>query len=147
LRTVKKVVVPGLNYKSLQHDDVNAAVLEVEEMYHIVSWVLPLEKSSWSKTTVLVKGQPRETFLVEIGGVKRYQAIESPRDAHDYIDAGFYFLGLDYDDKGSGKAISMASKYADAKTYRLATGDNEEARLTSPADARGSYKKTGDDDL
>ncbi len=58
--------------------------------------------------------------------VLRFVNVDDPRDHIDVPSLGF---GVDSQDKGSGKAISYAVKYALLKTFGLETGDDPERDL------------------
>jgi hypothetical protein len=60
---------------------------------------------------------------VELKMTVRFVNIDKPSD---YIDVQTFGFGIDGQDKGPGKAMSYAMKYALLKTFGLETGDDVE---------------------
>lgn len=70
----------------------------------------------------------------EVGLTVRFASIEN---SQDYIDVPSMGYGIDSQDKGPGKAISYAVKYALLKTFGLETGDdpdNDQNVVHKPAE-------------
>ena len=62
-------------------------------------------------------------------------------DSGEYLETAMPAYALDRGDKASGKAISMATKYAYLKTFMLESFDNEEARTVKPKDLKFAVEK------
>jgi hypothetical protein len=61
-----------------------------------------------------------------------YSNAAEPGDA---IAVDYVGYGIDSGDKGPGKAISYATKYADLKTFKIATGDDPDKDATAKFEA------------
>jgi len=98
----------GLKYNVVTHDAVTAkvrpALLEQGVIYHPIS------------QTVNQNGNRTEVEMVI-----RFVNIDQPDDC---IDVPTFGYGIDAQDKGPGKAVSYAVKYALLKTLGLETGDD-----------------------
>lgn len=98
----------GLKYNVVTHDAVTAkvrpALLAEGIVYHPFSQIV---RQNGNRT--------------EVEMVVRFVNIDSP---DDFIDIPTFGYGIDNQDKGPGKAISYAVKYALLKTLGLETGDD-----------------------
>jgi hypothetical protein len=149
LRTVaKNLTVPtgGKNsYKAVGERDILDAVKPLEEKYGVYSYpagrnvlesnLLESEKSytdSKGNTTVT----RTTTFMTRIETLYRFVNVDNPAE---YIETVTFAEGIDVQDKGSGKAMTYADKYALMKAYKISTGDDpdqtasEETRYTKSA--------------
>lgn len=61
-----------------------------------------------------------------------YTNVDNPGDA---VAVDYFGYGIDAGDKGPGKAISYATKYADLKTFKIATGDDPDKDATAKFEA------------
>lgn len=129
LQTVAKnlTVDTGKNksYKAVSERDILDAVKPLETKHGVYSYpaarrvlesqVLESENEYQGKTT------KRTTFYERIETVYRFCNIDNPAD---YIDMTTFAEGIDSQDKGSGKAMTYADKYALMKAYKISTGDD-----------------------
>lgn len=129
LQTVAKnlTVDTGKNksYKAVSERDILDAVKPLETKHGVYSYpsarrvlesqVLESENEYQGKTT------KRTTFYERIETVYRFCNIDNPTD---YIDMTTFAEGIDSQDKGSGKAMTYADKYALMKAYKISTGDD-----------------------
>lgn len=106
----KDQAAKGLPYKFVSHDQVVGALHKAFVNYGIVfTTTIASLKQDGNRTTV----------EVEVAFIN----IDDPQDKHV---ATFYGQGIDQQDKGIGKAVSYATKYALLKTFMLETGDDPE---------------------
>lgn len=105
---IQKEKKQGMRYSIVSHDSVTAkvrpALLAEGIIYHIVH--LQYEQIG-NRTHCLL--------------TMRFVNIDSPDDCIDVMSFGY---GIDDQDKGAGKAMSYAVKYALLKTLGLETGDD-----------------------
>ena len=105
---IQKEKKQGMRYSIVSHDAVTAkvrpALLEVGVIYYPVG---------------LTSGQTGNRTNAEM--VVRFANIDNPAD---YIDVPSFGYGIDDQDKGPGKAMSYAVKYALLKALGLESGDD-----------------------
>lgn len=147
LRTVaKNLTVPtgGKNsYKAVSERDILDAVKPLEEKYGVYSYpvgrtvlesnMLESENAYTDQrgnTTV----KKTTTFMTRIDTVYRFVNVDDPKD---YIETTTFAEGIDSQDKGSGKAMTYADKYALMKAYKISTGDDPD----QDASEEKEYKK------
>lgn len=101
----------GIQYRFVSHDAVTAkvrpALVECGIVYH-------------PKNMVVRQNGNRTEVELDI----RFVNIDKPED---FVDVPSFGYGIDSQDKGPGKAISYAVKYALLKSLGLETGDDPEA--------------------
>ena len=134
LRTVaKNLTVPtgGKNSsKAVSERDILDAVKPLEEKHGVYSYpvartvlesnLLESENSyTDAKGNTTVK--KATTFMTRIETVYRFVNIDDPED---YVQTTTFAEGIDSQDKGSGKAMTYADKYALMKAYKISTGDD-----------------------
>ena len=133
LQTVAKNLTVGTGnnkYKAVSERDILDAVKPIEAKHGVYSYpidrevlesnLLESEKSytdSKGNTTVT----KTTTFMTRIKTVYRFVNIEKP---DEYIETTTFAEGIDSQDKGSGKAMTYADKYALMKGYKISTGDD-----------------------
>jgi hypothetical protein len=129
LRAVaKNLTVPtgGKNsYKAVSERDILDAVKPLEEKHGVYSYpagrnvleshILESEKTYNGQTTKTT------TFMTRIETLYRFVNVDNPAE---YIDTVTFAEGIDPQDKGSGKAMTYADKYALMKAYKISTGDD-----------------------
>jgi hypothetical protein len=134
LRTVaKNLTVPtgGKNsYKAVSERDILDAVKPLEEKHGVYSYpvartvlesnLLESENSyTDAKGNTTVK--KATTFMTRIETVYRFVNVDNPMDC---VETVTFAEGIDSQDKGSGKAMTYADKYALMKAYKISTGDD-----------------------
>jgi hypothetical protein len=149
LRTVaKNLTVPtgGKNsYKAVSERDILDAVKPLEEKHGVYSYpvartvlesnLLESENSyTDAKGNTTVK--KATTFMTRIETVYRFVNVDSPLD---YVETTTFAEGIDSQDKGSGKAMTYADKYALMKAYKISTGDDPDQ---DPSEERQYTKAT-----
>lgn len=133
LQTVAKNLTVGTGnnqYKAVSERDILDAVKPIEAKHGVYSYpisrevlesnLLENEKSytdSKGNTTVTKS----TTFMTRIKTVYRFVNTEKP---DEYIETITFAEGIDPQDKGSGKAMTYADKYALMKGYKISTGDD-----------------------
>lgn len=113
------------SYQAVSERDILDAVKPLEAKYGIYSYparrtVLEsnmLESESTYNNNVTKK----TTFMTRIETIYRFVNVDNP---DEYIETTVYSEGIDSQDKGSGKAMTYADKYALMKVYKISTGDD-----------------------
>lgn len=134
LRTVAKnltVATGGNNsYKAVSERDILDAVKPLEEKYGVYSYPVSrtvlesnlLEsESSFTDSKGNTKVTQKTTFMTRIETVYRFVNVDKP---DEFIETITFAEGIDAQDKGSGKAMTYADKYALMKAYKISTGDD-----------------------
>lgn len=115
----------GKSYKAVSERDIIDAVKPLEikhgvysypaERHVLESQILESENEYQGKVT------KKTTFYERIKTVYRFCNIDNPTE---YIETTTFAEGIDSQDKGSGKAMTYADKYALMKAYKISTGDD-----------------------
>jgi hypothetical protein len=105
---IQKEQKAGMRYSIVSHDDVTAKVRPALLKQGIVYFPM----------TILVD---RDGNLTQMHLTTRFVNIDDPTQTFDVQTLGY---GVDNQDKGPGKAMSYAIKYALLKTMGLETGDD-----------------------
>lgn len=126
------------SYKAVSERDVLDAVKPIEAKYGIYSYpvsreilesnLLESESSYDGKTT------KKTTFMTRIKTVYRFVNVDNPEE---FIETTTFAEGIDSQDKGSGKAMTYADKYALMKAYKISTGED----LDEEASKETNYTK------
>jgi hypothetical protein len=129
LQTVAKnlTVSTGRNnsYKAVSERDIIDAVKPVEIKHGIYSY--PYDRQIIESQTLESESEyngkitQKTTFFSRIKTTYRFVNVENP---DEYIDMVTFAEGIDPQDKGSGKAMTYADKYALMKAYKISTGDD-----------------------
>lgn len=98
----------GMQYSFVSHDKVTGAIRPLLVEHGIACWPSAMEVKQEGNRTQL---QCKIVFA----------SIDDPADCIEVESIGY---GIDSQDKGPGKAISYAVKYAWLKTFALETGDD-----------------------
>lgn len=98
----------GVQYTIISHDAVTAKVRPVLVKHGVVYYPVGMDRKQDGNRTEM-------TLTI------RFANIDDPTDHIDVVSAGY---GIDGQDKGPGKAISYAVKFALLKTLGLETGDD-----------------------
>lgn len=133
LRTVAKnleVSTGKTSYKAVSERDILDAVKPFENKYGVYSYPVSREvlesnllenvKEYTDKggNTTVTKST---TFMSRIKTVYRFVNIDKPEE---FIETVTFAEGIDSQDKGSGKAMTYADKYALMKGYKISTGED-----------------------
>ena len=129
LQTVAKnltVSTGGKNsYKAVSERDILDAVKPVEAKHGVYSYPVDREvlESNLLESESTYNGQTtkKTTFMTRIKTIYRFVNVEKPEE---YIETTVFSEGIDAQDKGSGKAMTYADKYALMKAYKISTGDD-----------------------
>ena len=129
----------GKGYKAVGERDVIDAVKPLESRWGIYSYPYSretLESSVFEKEN---KYGTSRNYYVRIKTVYRFVNIDKP---DEFVDMTVFSVGIDTQDKGDGKAMTYADKYALMKAYKISTGDDPD-KEASPEDEpeRKSAKK------
>lgn len=128
LQTVAKnleVSAGKSSYKAVSERDIIDAVKPVELEYGIYSYPLSREvlESHILESEKTWNGQTTKTstFFSRIKTVYRFVNVDNP---DEHIETTVFSEGIDSQDKGSGKAMTYADKYALMKAYKISTGED-----------------------
>jgi hypothetical protein len=117
-------------YKAVSERGILDAVKPLEEKYGIYSYPLSrevLESNLIQNDSVFedAKGNKTTTaktsYMTRIKTVYRFVNTDNPGE---FIDTITFAEGIDSQDKGSGKAMTYADKYALMKSYKISTGED-----------------------
>ncbi len=133
LRPVAKnltVSAGGKNsYKAVSERDVLDAVKPLEFKHGIYSYASGrkvLESQTLESEDNY--GKKKTTFFSRIETSYRFVNVDDPLD---YIETVTFSEGIDPQDKGSGKAMTYADKYALMKAYKISTGDDPDQNASN----------------
>lgn len=142
LQTVAKnldVKAGGGSYKAVSERDIIDAVKPLEEKYGIYSYPADREviESSILENEKTYNGNTTKTssFFTRMKTTYMFINIDNPDER---ITTVTFSEGIDTQDKGSGKAMTYADKYALMKAYKISTGDDPDQNASED----NSYKKT-----
>ena len=129
LQTVAKNLMvetgKGKGYKAVSERDIIDAVKPLETAHGIYSYPCGrkvLESQTLeSESTYNGNTTKKTTFFTRIETTYRFVNVDDPED---YIETVTFAEGIDSQDKGSGKAMTYADKYALMKAYKISTGDD-----------------------
>lgn len=114
---VQKEKKKGMNYTIVSHDAVTAKVRPALHAAGVVYHPHSLEYVQDGNRT-------------QVRMVVRFVNIDDP---NDFVDVPCLGFGIDNQDKGPGKAVSYAVKYALLKALGLETGDDPDEDTATPA--------------
>jgi hypothetical protein len=141
LKTVAKnleVKAGNIKYNAVSERDILDAVKPLEEKYRVYSYpcdrdILESEILS-SESTYNGQTTTKTTFFTRIKTTYKFVDIDCPTDSITMVT---FAEGIDTQDKGSGKAMTYADKYALMKAYKISTGDDPDQNCSEPE----SYQK------
>lgn len=113
------------SYKAVSERDILDAVKPLEQKYGVYSY--PAERKILesnmleSESEFQGKVTKKTTFMTRIETTYRFVNIEQ---TDEWIETTTFAEGIDAQDKGSGKAMTYADKYALMKAYKISTGDD-----------------------
>lgn len=112
-------------YKAVSERDILDAVKPLEHKYRVYSYPCKREILEShlieSSNTYQGKETKKTSFMSRMETVYRFVNIDDPKQ---YIETTVFSEGIDAQDKGSGKAMTYADKYALMKAYKISTGDD-----------------------
>lgn len=121
------------SYKAVSERDIIDAVKPLEAKYGVYSYPASREilESQTLETEQTYNGQTtkKTTFFTRIKTVYRFVNVDNPTD---FIETTTFAEGIDPQDKGSGKAMTYADKYALMKAYKISTGDDPDQTASEP---------------
>jgi hypothetical protein len=113
------------SYKAVSERDILDAVKPLEAKHGVYSYPMSREilesHMLESENEFQGKVQKKTTFMTRIQTIYRFVNTEKP---DEFIDTITFAEGIDPQDKGSGKAMTYADKYALMKAYKISTGDD-----------------------
>ena len=125
-------------YKAVSERDIIDAVKPLEAKYGVYSYPVSrrvLESNLLeSESTYNGNTTKKTTFMTRIETTYRFVNTDKP---DEYIEIISFAEGIDPQDKGSGKAMTYADKYALMKAYKISTGDDPDQEASQPTE----YKK------
>lgn len=131
----------GKGYKAVSERDIIDAVKPLEEKHGVYSYPsdrMILESATLeSESTYNGNTTKRTTFFERIQTTYRFVNVDDPTD---FIETTTFAEGIDSQDKGSGKAMTYADKYALMKMYKISTGDDPDQ--TASEDVNYTRKST-----
>ena len=131
----------GKGYKAVSERDVIDAVKPLEAKHGVYSYPASrrvLESAALeSESEWNGKVTKKTTFFERIETVYRFVNTDDPTD---FIETTTFAEGIDSQDKGSGKAMTYADKYALMKAYKISTGDDPDQ--TASEDVNYTRKAT-----
>lgn len=124
------------SYKAVSERDIIDAVKPLESKYRVYSYPSDreiLESDNLEKENNYGKST---SFFTRVRTVYTFVNIDNPEDRFSTI---VFSEGIDAGDKGSGKAMTYADKYALMKAYKISTGDDPDQN----ASEENHYTRTG----
>lgn len=109
------------SYKAVGEADVLKAVRELEYKYRVYSYPCYREILESTMYTTSNNYGEKNNIFSRIKTVYRFVNIDK---TDDFIETTTFAEGIDSQDKGSGKAMTYADKYALMKAYKIITGDD-----------------------
>lgn len=131
----------GKGYKAVSERDVIDAVKPLEAKHGVYSY--PASRRVLESTALESESEwngkvtKKTTFFERIETVYRFVNTDDPAD---FIETMTFAEGIDSQDKGSGKAMTYADKYALMKAYKISTGDDPDQ--TASEDVNYTRKAT-----
>ena len=128
------------SYKAVSERDVIDAVKPLETKYRVYSYASDrvILESETLETEKNYQGNISKstTFFTRMQTTFNFINIDNPEDRYTTI---VFSEGIDPGDKGSGKAMTYADKYALMKAYKISTGDDPDQN----ASEENRYTRSG----
>lgn len=121
--TVEKGANVNDQYDAVTHDDVTKMLRPLMVKYGVVSFI---RLKSSEMIDLGVKWKSRQLYQLRAKFVITYVNVDDPDDC---VAIPVEAHADDAGDKGPGKVLSYAQKYADLKTFRINTGEDDEQRI------------------
>ena len=122
-------------YKAVSERDIIDAVKPLEAKYGVYSYPSSrrvLESNMLeSEATYNGNTTKKTTFMTRIETTYRFVNVDKPEE---FIEIVSFAEGIDSQDKGSGKAMTYADKYALMKAYKISTGDDPDQEASQPTE-------------
>ena len=143
----------GKSYKAVSERDIIDAVKPLEHEHGVYSFPASREviesqtlesETNYTDKAGNTKTTKKTTFFSRIKTVYRFVNVDDPED---YIETTTFAEGIDAQDKGSGKAMTYADKYALMKAYKISTGDDPDqtaSEETHYTRAANDYRRRAD---
>jgi len=129
------------SYKAVGERDVIDAVKPLEQKYKVYSYPYSREtvesERLESESTYNGNTTKKTTFYTRLKTVYRFVNVEDPKE---YVETTVFSVGIDSQDKGDGKAMTYADKYALMKAYKISTGDDPDQEASVEEDYRKAKK-------
>lgn len=125
-------------YKAVGEADVLKAVKELEFKHKVYSYPVNREIIESTMYTTSNSYGEKNNIFSRIKTTYRFVNVEKP---DEYIEIISYAEGIDTQDKGAGKAMTYADKYALMKAYKIITGEDPD-QTASPEESQLNSKKT-----
>lgn len=111
-------------YKAVSDKNVILAVKKAEEKYRILS--IPGKQELISHEVLTLQKKDGQSLLY-VDNIKMTMKIVDLDNPDNSIEIDSHGKGVDYGDKGLGKASTYARKYALLNAYKIATGEDPDA--------------------
>lgn len=108
-------------YKAVGEADILKAVKELEFKYRVYSYPVNREVLESTMYTTTNEYGEKNNIFSRIKTTYRFVNIDK---TNEYIETTTFAEGIDTQDKGSGKAMTYADKYALMKSYKIITGED-----------------------
>jgi hypothetical protein len=138
MATVAKNLTVGegrSKYKAVSERDIIDAVKPLEAKFGVYSYPASrrvLESNLLeSESTYNGNTTKKTTFMTRIETTYRFVNVDKP---DEFIEIVSFAEGIDSQDKGSGKAMTYADKYALMKAYKISTGDDPDQEASQPTE-------------
>ncbi|MDR2042478.1 MAG: ERF family protein [Tannerella sp.] len=116
-------------YKAVSDFTVTKSVKEAEAKYRLLS--VPVRQELLHSEVIRVADKDKDkliySFIVRM--TTKFIDVEKPED---FIEVETLGHGLDSGDKGFGKASTYARKYSLLNAYKIATGEDPDAKASAP---------------
>lgn len=126
----------GKGYKAVSERDIIDAVKPIEIKHGVYSFPYKREIVESQMLEQETKYGVRTQFYTKLETTYRFVNVDEPSE---FIDITSFSVGLDSGDKGDGKAMTYADKYALMKAYKISTGDDPDAKASEDS----VYTKAG----
>lgn len=139
ISTVNKNLTVGEGksaYKAVGEADILNAVKELEFKYRVYSYPINREVLESTMYTTTNNYGEKNNIFSRIKTTYRFVNIDK---TEEYIETITFAEGIDTQDKGSGKAMTYADKYALMKSYKIITGEDPDQ---NPSETGYKKKKT-----
>lgn len=118
-------------YKAVSERDIIDAVKPLEAKFGVYSY--PVSRRVLESNMLETETQygTKTTFMTRIETTYRFVNVDKP---DEFIEIVSFAEGIDSQDKGSGKAMTYADKYALMKAYKISTGDDPDQEASQPTE-------------